>query len=170
MQTPLLFPWAYLQVLLFYNFNRLPCFNPLWKKKSSAERSKSIISSFDRKYKLWVLELLKLSRDSQEKIGVSISQLFADFTKGSQMVAQGLWCRRQGITLMERCNLVERFMWVLLYALHCILLVRMSEYDFHLPRMVRVQRVNVEAISGQFVIGFYELDRGRRSISLYSLI
>lgn len=91
-QTPLgsvLFPWDTSVIMglfassAFYNFNRFPWSKPLWKKKKkSAERSKSIISSYDQKSKVSVQELLKLRRDSQKKIGVSISYLFAHFTKG----------------------------------------------------------------------------------------
>jgi len=66
----------------FHNLNRFPWFNPSLKKKSSAQRSKIIISSFDRKYRISAQELLKPARDSQEKIGVLISQLVAHFTKG----------------------------------------------------------------------------------------
>lgn len=65
--------WAYLQVLLSIALIGFPGSVLFGKKKSVAERSKTIISSFDRKYKVSVQESLKLSRDPQEKIGVSIS-------------------------------------------------------------------------------------------------
>lgn len=58
-QIPLvLFPWDTSVIMglfatsAFYNFNRFPWSNPLWNKKKSAERSKSIISSYDRKSKV----------------------------------------------------------------------------------------------------------------------